>query len=61
MKKTLKIKDESDLIVAKVEDKDLVENVAEEIKRRLRKDRDQKIGEEDFSVTTPLQALETKM
>ena len=54
----LGIKDEYDLIVAKVENKDELEDVAAEIERRLRKDRNEKIGEESFSVETPLQALE---
>jgi putative ABC transport system permease protein len=42
-----------------VEDKNKVESIAKEIERRLRKDRNQKEGEEDFSVQTPSQALET--
>ncbi|OIO42637.1 hypothetical protein AUJ62_00975 [Candidatus Pacearchaeota archaeon CG1_02_32_21] len=55
----LKINDEMDLIVAQVEDKDKINDVAEELELKLRKDRDEKIGEEDFSVQTPIQSLES--
>jgi len=48
---------EYDLIVAKVEDKDEIEEVAEEIKRKLRDDRNEDLGDETFTVETPLQAL----
>ena len=57
MKELFDIEDEYDLIVAQVENKDNIENVAEEIKRKLRSDRNEKPGEETFSVETPLQAL----
>ena len=53
----LDIEDEYDLLVVQVRDKDQIENVAEEIERKLRNDRDEKIGEETFTVQTPLQAL----
>jgi putative ABC transport system permease protein len=55
----LDIKDEIDLIVVQVEDEDQIEEIALEIERILRKDRKLKLGEEDFSVQTPLQAVET--
>jgi len=55
----LDINSEIDLIVAQVDDKDEINNVAEEIELRLRKDRNEKIGEEDFSVQTPIQSLES--
>jgi len=51
--------DEIDFIVARVENKDEIEQVAEEITRKIRKDRDQKPGEEDFEVQTPIQSLST--
>ena len=57
MKEVFDIEDEYDLIVAQVQNKDEIENVAEEIKRKLRNDRNEKIGEESFTVETPLQAL----
>ncbi len=57
MKNLFSLKDESDFIVAQVHDKDKVEQVAEEIAHKLRKDRHEKIGEEDFSIQSPLQAL----
>jgi len=55
----LGIVDEHDVIIVKVIDKDRTEEVAELIKKKIRKDRDQKEGEEDFSVQTPLGALES--
>ena len=58
MKETLDIEDEIDLIVAQVEDQDEVLNVASEIERKLRDDRNLDEGEEDFSVETPVQTLE---
>ena len=57
MKDLLNIDDEIDLIVARVENKDDIQKVAENIKDKLRKDRKEKIGEEDFSVQTPIQSL----
>jgi len=59
MKDALGISDEIDVIVVKVVDQDRVEEVAELIKREMRKDRNQKEGEEDFSVQTPLNALQS--
>jgi putative ABC transport system permease protein len=54
----LDIENEYDVIDVLVEDKDEIEDIAEEIKRKLRADRDEDIGEESFSVETPLQSLE---
>jgi len=51
------IEDEHDLLVVQVRDKEKIENVAEEIERKLRRDRNEKPGEETFTVQTPLQAL----
>jgi putative ABC transport system permease protein len=53
----LEIKDEYDLIVVQVKDKNKIEDISQEIERKLRKDRNEKIGEETFSVETPLQTL----
>ena len=58
MKDILDIDDEIDLIIAQVEDKDDIEDIGKGIEREFRKDRDLKIGEEDFAVETPLQAVE---
>ena len=58
MKSILNIDDEIDLIVLKVENKGEILNVVEEIERKLRDDRNLDIGEEDFSVQTPIQRLE---
>ncbi|MEK9185112.1 MAG: ABC transporter permease [Patescibacteria group bacterium] len=57
LQELLEIKDEWDLIVAQVQDKNKIEEVAVDIEDALRKDRNEKVGEETFSVETPLQAL----
>ncbi len=57
LKDILDIDDEIDLITVKVNDENNIETIAEEIERRMRKDRNQDEGEEDFSVQTPTQAL----
>ncbi|MFA4952634.1 MAG: ABC transporter permease [Candidatus Pacearchaeota archaeon] len=57
LQELLGIKDEWDLIVAQVHDKNKIQEVAKDIENALRKDRNEKIGGETFSVQTPLQAL----
>src|SRR3989338_2376392 len=57
VKELLDIGDEYDLIVAKLQSSVEAEKVAEDIKKDLRKDRHEKIGEETFSVETPLEAI----
>jgi putative ABC transport system permease protein len=57
LEQTLGIKNEYDLIVAEVEDKDKIQETAEAIKAELRKIRNLKEGEDDFTVQTPIQAL----
>lgn len=59
LQELFEIEDEYDLIIAQVIDKDKIEDVAKEIERKLRNDRNEKVGEESFSVETPLQALES--
>jgi putative ABC transport system permease protein len=58
MEDLLDIDDEIDLIVAQVEDRKELEEVAERIEQEFYRDRNLKVGEEDFSVETPLQAVE---
>jgi len=58
LKEILNITDEIDLIAVKVVSKERVEETAELIKRKMRRDRNQKEGEEDFSVQTPIRAFE---
>ena len=58
MKEILDIGDEIDLILVQVGDEKRIVETAEAIERRMRKDRGQKEGEEDFSVTTPLKSFE---
>ena len=57
LKDIMDIEDEFDLFVAQVRDRDKIEEVGEEIERKLRRDRNEKEGEETFSVETPLQSL----
>jgi len=57
MKRVLNIEDEIDLIIVQVKKGYDPAKVSEDIIEKLRKDRDEKKGEEDFSVQTPLQAL----
>ncbi|MDP2925266.1 MAG: ABC transporter permease [Nanoarchaeota archaeon] len=52
-------KDEHDIVAIRVNSKDNVEKVSLDIKDKIRKDRKEKIGEEDFNVQTPLQALQS--
>jgi putative ABC transport system permease protein len=59
MKEILNIQDEYDLIVVQVDNKDKLQEVSDEISAKLRKDRHEKIGEESFSVQTPLQAVQS--
>ena len=59
LEKALDIDDEIDLILAKVTNKDRTEEVAELIEKEMRRDRDEKEGEEDFLVQTPVKALES--
>ena len=57
MKEILNLGDEADMLVVIVSDKDKTEEVGKEIEKKLRQDRNEKEGEEDFSVKTPLQQL----
>jgi putative ABC transport system permease protein len=57
MKDLLNIGDEWDTIAVKVVSKDRVEQVARDIEEKMRRDRNEQIGEEDFTVKTPNQAL----
>ncbi|MBU0894612.1 MAG: ABC transporter permease [Nanoarchaeota archaeon] len=59
MQNLFETKGEYDLIVAKVQDKNQIEDIAKEIERKLRNDRNEKLGEETFTVETPLQSLES--
>ena len=50
---------ETDMIVAQVSNVDEIEKVADDIEKELRKSRNVDEGEEDFSVETPEQAIES--
>lgn len=57
LKNLLNIGDEWDTIALKVTSTDRVDQVATDIEEKMRKDRHEKVGEEDFTVQTPNQAL----
>ncbi|MAG01921.1 hypothetical protein CMI42_01155 [Candidatus Pacearchaeota archaeon] len=59
MEDLLNIDNEIDLLIAQIEENEDIEEVARRIEDRLRKDRNLKKGEEDFSVQTPLQSIST--
>ena len=50
---------EYDLLAVQVKDKNRVEEAAEEIAKKFRNDRNEKLGEESFTIQTPTQALES--
>ncbi len=57
MKKVLGIGDEVDMIVARVKNEKQTTQIAQDLTKKMRRDRNEKEGEEDFSVQTPVQAL----
>ncbi len=57
MDKLLNINNEFDMIVVQVDNSKDSESIAQKISEELRKDRKEKVGEEDFSVQTPMQAI----
>ena len=57
MKSLLNIGDEMDTIAVKVSSTDVLVDTARNIEERLRRDRNEQVGEEDFTVQTPQQAL----
>jgi putative ABC transport system permease protein len=59
MKDLLDIDDEIDVILVQVQDENKILDIADNIERKFRKDRNVDLGEEDFSVQTPEQGLET--
>ena len=57
MKNLLDIGDEIDMIIAQVEEPKEIKDVGDRIEKAMRKDRNLDLGEEDFSVQTPLEAV----
>tara|TARA_Y100000310_G_scaffold237278_1_gene240563 strand:- start:5445 stop:6659 length:1215 start_codon:yes stop_codon:yes gene_type:complete len=55
----LEIEDEFDILVVKIKNLKEIERIKKDIEEALRKDRGLKKGEEDFSVQTPKESLET--
>ncbi|MFH1511708.1 MAG: ABC transporter permease [Candidatus Woesearchaeota archaeon] len=58
MRELLGVGDAIDIIAVQVQPNADIEQVADTVKRRLRRSRDVEIGKEDFSVQTPTQALQ---
>jgi len=59
LRKLVDNENDVDIIAVKVKDKDLMDKAKADIERVMRKQRDVKIGEEDFEVSTPESALGT--
>ena len=57
MKDLLKIQDEYDIIAIQIAAGEDINQVAESIKQKIRRDRNEKEGQEDFNVQTPINAL----
>lgn len=55
--KILGLNGEIDMIIVRVDNDKNIKSIASTLERKLRDDRKQKIGEEDFSVQTPLQSI----
>lgn len=59
LKNILNIGDQIDFIVVQIKDEKQLNSIASQIQERLRKDRNEKSDEEDFTIQTPQQALST--
>lgn len=59
LREILDIGDEYDLLIIQVKDRDEIDQVKETLERKVMRDRGLKEGEEDFSVQTPQQSIET--
>jgi putative ABC transport system permease protein len=57
LREILHIPDEIDLLVIRIADISKAEKTVEDLTRRIRKDRNEKVGEEDFSIQTPAAVL----
>ena len=58
LKDILNIGDEYDIVAIKIDNTDNAQQIADNIVRKIRKDRNEKVGEEDFTIQTPAQALQ---
>ena len=57
MKEILNLGNEYDIVVIRVNNKDLTAKVATALEDKFRRDRKEKKGEEDFSIQTPVESL----
>ncbi|MEK6927860.1 MAG: ABC transporter permease, partial [Nanoarchaeota archaeon] len=57
MKSLLDLNNQYDFIAVQVSDKNKLQDIADELTRKFRQDRHEKLGEESFTVQSPLQAL----
>jgi putative ABC transport system permease protein len=58
MEEILEIDDEIDMIIVQVENPDEIKELAMRLEKAMRRDRDLDVGEEDFSVQIPLEAVD---
>ena len=59
LREILSIGDEYDLLIIQVKDRDDIGRVKETLERKIMDDRNLKEGEEDFSIQTPAQSIDT--
>ena len=59
LRKILNIGDEFDILVVQLKNKDELKEIKKIIENKIREDRNQKLGEEDFSIQTPEQTIQT--
>jgi len=59
LREILDIKDEYDLLIIQVKDRDKIGRVKETLERKIMDDRNLREGEEDFSIQTPQQSIKT--
>ena len=59
MRRILEIGDEFDILVVQIQDQDELDTVSSNIEKKLRSDRKLDVGEEDFSIQTPQQSVQT--
>jgi len=59
LREILDLDDEVDLIAAQVKNQNEMDKIAEEVNKVMRDERDVDIGEEDFTVETPAQTLQS--
>ena len=59
LREILNIGDEFDILVVQVKDRDRLSDIKDILEQKIRKDRDLDEGEDDFSIQTPEQSIQT--